>query len=295
MKNDSIHGAFPGTITCEDGCLVFDGKTKVKFFHEKDPASIQWGYCTAEYICECTGFFTTVEKASLHIKGGAKKVIICAPSDAPMYVMGANHKSYDGSVDVVSNASCMTNCLAPLAKILHDNFSIKEGIMTTIHAATASQLVTDGPIKGGKDWRGGRSIMVNMIRASTGAAEAVGKILPELDGKLTGMAIRVPTADVSIIDFTIRTSHPCTAEKINGVLKAASEDEELKDIMGYTDDPVVSQDFVHDQRSCIVDSTACVHLSDTFHKIICWYDNEWGYSNRVVDLALFMKCIDCYC
>ena len=293
MMKDSIHGAFPGTITCEDGFLVFDGKTKVKFFHEKDPASIPWGYCTAEYVCECTEVFTAFEKASLHLKGGAKKVIISAPSDAPMYIMGANHKSYDGSVGVVSNASCTTNCLAPLAKILNDNFGIEEGLMTAIHAATATQLVVDSPTKKGKDWRGGRSIIVNMIPSSTGAAEAVGKILPELDGKLTGMAIRVPTADVSMLDLTIRTSKPCTDEEINGVLKAASEDEELKDIMGYTTDTVVSQDFAHDQRSCIVDSKACIHLSDTFHKIIGWYDNEWGYSNRRVDLALFMKCIDC--
>jgi len=293
IKHDSVHGTLPQEVTIDGDCLVFDGKTRVKFYSERDPASIGWGSSGAEYVCESTGIFTTIESASLHLKGGARKVIISAPSkDAPMYVMGVNHKSYDGSADVVSNASCTTNCLAPLAKVLHEKFGIEEGLMTTIHAATATQLVVDGPAKGGKDWRGGRSAMSNMIPASTGAAKAVGKVLPELDGKLTGMAVRVPTPDVSMVDLTVRTSKACTGEEIDAALKAASESEELRGILGYTDLPVVSQDFVHDKRSSIVDSTACIHLSDTFHKIISWYDNEWGYSNRLVDLALYMKTVD---
>jgi glyceraldehyde 3-phosphate dehydrogenase len=293
IKHDSVHGMLPGTVEIDGDCLVFDGTTKVKFFAERDPASIPWGASGAEYVCESTGVFTTIEKASLHLKGGAKKVIISAPSaDAPMFVMGVNHKSYDGSADVVSNASCTTNCLAPLAKVLHENFGIEEGLMTTIHAATATQLVVDGPSKGGKDWRGGRSAMANMIPASTGAAKAVGKVLPELNGKLTGMAVRVPTPDVSMVDLTVRTTKACTGAEIDAALKAASESEDLKGILGYTDLPVVSQDFVHDKRSSIVDSTACIHLSDTFHKVISWYDNEWGYSNRLVDLCLFMKTVD---
>nr|AAF34327.1 glyceraldehyde-3-phosphate dehydrogenase [Trieres chinensis] len=293
IKHDSVHGMYPGSVEVDGDSLVFDGTTKVKFFAERDPASIPWGASGAEYVCESTGVFTTIEKASLHLKGGAKKVIISAPSaNAPMFVMGVNHKSYDGSADVVSNASCTTNCLAPLAKVLHENFGIEEGLMTTIHAATATQLVVDGPSKGGKDWRGGRSAMANMIPASTGAAKAVGKVLPELNGKLTGMAVRVPTPDVSMVDLTVRTTKACTGAEIDAALKAASESEDLKGILGYTDLPVVSQDFVHDKRSSIVDSTACIHLSDTFHKVISWYDNEWGYSNRLVDLCLFMKTVD---
>jgi len=293
IKHDSVHGMYPGSVEIDGDCLVFDGTTKVKFFTERDPASIPWGAAGAEYVCESTGVFTTKEKAGMHLKGGAKKVIISAPSaDAPMYVMGVNNKKYDGSVDIVSNASCTTNCLAPLAKVIHEQFGIEEGLMTTIHAATATQLVVDGPCKGGKDWRGGRSAMANMIPASTGAAKAVGKVLPELNGKLTGMAVRVPTPDVSMVDLTVRTAKPCTAAEMDAALKSASEEGDLKGILGYTDLPVVSQDFVHDKRSSIVDSTACIHLSDTFHKVISWYDNEWGYSNRVVDLAKYMKTVD---
>merc|ERR1712176_676679 len=228
-------------------------------------------------------------------KGGAKKVVISAPSaDASMYVMGVNHLQYDGSDTIVSNASCTTNCLAPLAKVIHENFGIEEGLMTTIHSATATQLVVDGPAKGGKDWRGGRSAMSNMIPASTGAAKAVGKVLPELNGKLTGMAVRVPTPNVSMVDLTVRTSKPCTKEEIHTALKAAATDSnsDLSGILGYTDQPVVSQDYVHDSRSSIVDGQACIHLSETFHKIISWYDNEWGYSNRLVDLIVHMNRVD---
>lgn len=293
FKHDSVHGSFQGTIDIDGDTLVIDGSTRVKFFAERDPSKIPWGEVGAEYVCESTGIFTTIPKASEHLKGGAKKVIISAPSkDAPMFVMGVNQSKYDGSADVVSNASCTTNCLAPLAKVLHENFGIEEGLMTTIHASTATQLVVDGPAKGGKDWRGGRSAMTNMIPASTGAAKAVGKVLPELEGKLTGMAVRVPTPDVSMVDLTIRTSRPCTGAEIDAALQEASNSEELNGILGYTDLPVVSQDFVHDSRSSIVDSTACIHLSDTFHKIISWYDNEWGYSNRLVDLGVFMNSVD---
>lgn len=295
FKHDSVHGKFPGTVDVDGDSLVINGTTRVQFVAERDPAQIPWGDLGAEYVCESTGIFTSIEKASAHLQGGAKKVVISAPSgDAPMFVMGVNHKKYDGSANIVSNASCTTNCLAPLAKVLHENFGIEEGLMTTIHASTATQLVVDGPSRGGKDWRGGRSALMNMIPASTGAAKAVGKVLPELNGKLTGMAVRVPTPDVSMVDLTIRTSKPCTGDEINAVLKdaATNPESELYGILGYTDMDVVSQDFVHDKRSSIVDAGACIHLSDTFHKVISWYDNEWGYSNRLVDLAIHMKKID---
>jgi glyceraldehyde 3-phosphate dehydrogenase len=295
FKHDSVHGIYSGTVEVDGDSLVIDGKTRVKFFSERNPSDIPWGTVGAEYVCESTGVFTTIDKASAHLQGGAKKVIISAPSgDAPMYVMGVNHKKYDGSASVVSNASCTTNCLAPLAKVIHENFGIEEGLMTTIHAATATQLVVDGPSRGGKDWRGGRSALTNMIPASTGAAKAVGVVLPELNGKLTGMAVRVPTADVSMVDLTVRTKKPCSGKDIDAALKKAATDpnSELYGILGYTDLPVVSQDFVHDKRSSIVDATAGIHLSDTFHKVISWYDNEWGYSNRLVDLAKHMSTVD---
>lgn len=296
FKHDSVHGQFDGTVEVDGDALLIDGKTRVKFVAERDPANIPWGELGAEFVCESTGVFTTGEKASGHIKGGAKKVIISAPpKDAtPMYVMGVNHKDYDGSADIVSNASCTTNCLAPLAKVLHEKFGIEEGLMTTIHASTANQLVVDGPAKGGKDWRAGRCALNNMIPASTGAAKAVGKVLPELNGKLTGMAVRVPTPDVSMVDLTIRTSKPCTGEEIDAALKdaATNPESDVYGILGYTDLPVVSQDFVHDKRSSIVDAAAGIHLNDGFHKIISWYDNEWGYSNRLVDLAMHMKKVD---
>jgi len=285
FKHDSVHGLYEGEVSVEGDCLVV-GDVKIKFFSCRNPEEIPWGEAGADTVCESTGVFTTTEKASAHLKGGTKRVVISAPSaDAPMYVMGVNHKKYEGAT-VISNASCTTNCLAPLAKVLNDKFGIVEGLMTTIHAGTANQLVVDGPAKGGKDWRAGRCALNNLIPASTGAAKAVGKVIPELNGKLTGMAVRVPTPDVSLVDLTIRTEKPCTGEAMKAALKEASEGE-LKGILGYTDKPVVSQDFVHDPRSSIVDGSACICLNDNFHKVISWYDNEWGYSNRLVDLALY--------
>jgi glyceraldehyde 3-phosphate dehydrogenase len=285
FKHDSVHGTFDGEVTFDADCLVVNG-TRIKFFSVRNPEEIPWGEVGADTVCESTGVFTTIEKAGLHIKGGAKRVIISAPSgDAPMYVMGVNNTTYAGAT-VISNASCTTNCLAPLAKVLNDKFGIVEGLMTTIHAGTANQLVVDGPAKGGKDWRAGRCALNNLIPASTGAAKAVGKVIPELNGKLTGMAVRVPTPDVSLVDLTIRTEKACTGEEVKAALKEAAEGD-LKGILGYTDLAVVSQDFVHDPRSSIVDGAACIALNDNFHKIISWYDNEWGYSNRLVDLAIF--------
>jgi glyceraldehyde 3-phosphate dehydrogenase len=246
---------------------------------------IPWGSVGADTICESTGVFTTIDKCEAHLQGGAKRVIISAPSgDAPMFVMGVNHTKYAGE-NVLSNASCTTNCLAPLAKVINDEFGIVEGLMTTIHAATATQLTVDGPSRGGKDWRAGRAAMNNLIPASTGAAKAVGSVIPELKGKLTGMAIRVPTPDVSMVDLTVRTEKAVTEAEFRAALKKASEGS-LKGILGYTEDEVVSQDFVHDARSSIVDASASIHLNKNFHKIIAWYDNEWGYSNRLVDLAI---------
>lgn len=285
LKHDSVHGTFDKEIKVEDGCIIVGG-AKVKFFSERNPEDIPWGEVGAETVCESTGVFTTIEKAGAHLKGGAKRVIISAPSnDAPMFVMGVNHEQYAGE-KVLSNASCTTNCLAPLAKVIHEEFGIIEGLMTTIHASTATQLVVDGPAKGGKDWRGGRSAMSNLIPASTGAAKAVGMVLPELNGKLTGMSVRVPTPDVSMVDLTVRIEKPATFEQMNAALKRASEGS-MRGILGYTDLPLVSQDFVHDKRSSIVDSTAGICLNEHFHKVISWYDNEWGYSHRLVDLALY--------
>lgn len=285
FKYDSVHGQYPGEVKVDGDCLIV-GDQKIKFFSCRNPEEIGWGDVGADTVCESTGIFTTIEKAGTHIKGGCKRVIISAPSgDAPMYVMGVNHTSYAGAT-VLSNASCTTNCLAPLAKVINDKFGIIEGLMTTIHAGTANQLVVDGPAKGGKDWRAGRCALNNCIPASTGAAKAVGKVIPELNGKLTGMAVRVPTPDVSLVDLTVRTEKGCTGEAMKAALKEASEGE-LKGILGYTELAVVSQDFVHDPRSSIVDGDACIHLNDNFHKIISWYDNEWGYSNRLVDLAIY--------
>lgn len=285
LKHDSVHGMLEAEVTVDNGCLVI-GETRVQFFAERNPADIPWGQAGADTVCESTGVFTTIEKASAHLKGGAKRVIISAPSaDAPMFVMGVNNTTYAGQT-VFSNASCTTNCLAPLAKVLHEEFGIVEGLMTTIHAGTANQLVVDGPAKGGKDWRAGRCALNNLIPASTGAAKAVGKVIPELQGKLTGMAVRVPTPDVSLVDLTIRTAKPASGDDIKAALKKAA-DGPLKGILGYTEAPVVSQDFVHDPRSSIVDGSACIALNDNFHKVISWYDNEWGYSNRLVDLAIY--------
>jgi glyceraldehyde 3-phosphate dehydrogenase len=263
------------------------GGTKIRFFSERNPEAIPWGDVGADVVCESTGIFTTEEKGGLHLKGGCKRVIISAPSaDAPMFVMGVNHTKFAGQT-VISNASCTTNCLAPLAKVINDNFGIVEGLMTTVHAATATQLTVDGPAKGGKDWRSGRATLNNLMPASTGAAKAVGMVIPELKGKLTGMAVRVPTPDVSMVDLTVRTEKPATKDEINAALKAASESPEMKGILGYTEHEAVSQDFVTDARSSIIDASAGISLNPHFHKIISWYDNEWGYSNRLVDLAIY--------
>merc|ERR1712032_874642 len=296
LKYDSVHKRFDGTIATEaaDGkeFLVVNG-TKISIFHEKDPASIPWGLSGAEYICESTGVFTQKEKAELHLGGGAKKVIISAPpKDAvPIYVIGVNHENYQASDTVVSNASCTTNCLAPLTKVVHEKFGILEGLMTTVHAMTATQLTVDGPSRGGKDWRGGRCASQNIIPSSTGAAKAVGKVLPDVNGKLTGMAFRVPTPDVSVVDLTCRLEQGGSYEEIVEVIKRASASD-LAGILEWTDDEVVSTDFVSHKASSIFDVRAGISLSDNFVKLVSWYDNEWGYSNRLVDLALHMKKVD---
>lgn len=288
FKYDSTHGNLKAPVTINaDGELEigFDGKPKktIKIFNERDPAMIKWDSASADVVVESTGVFTTKDSASAHFAGGAKKVIISAPSaDAPMYVVGVNHEKYSASENVISNASCTTNCLAPLAKIIHENFGISEGLMTTVHATTATQKTVDGP--SAKDWRGGRGAGANIIPSSTGAAKAVGKVLPELNGKLTGMAFRVPTPDVSVVDLVVKLQKKTTYEEICSVLKKASESKEYMNIFGYTEDSVVSTDFCHDSRSSIFDKEAGIMLGDDFVKLISWYDNEWGYSNRVLDL-----------
>jgi len=282
LKYDSVHGKFEGTVDVKDGHLVVNGKT-VRITAERDPKSIKWDAVGAEIVAECTGIFTTLETAQYHIDGGAKKVVISAPSkDAPMFVMGVNHKDVKASNTIVSNASCTTNCLAPMAKVLNDKFGIEEALMTTVHATTATQMTVDGPSK--KDWRGGRSAMLNIIPASTGAAKAVTKVIPALEGKLTGMAFRVPTADVSVVDLTVRLEKETSYEEIKKAFKAASEGE-LKGILGYTEEALVSQDFVSDKRTSIFDAGAGIELNSKFFKLICWYDNEAGFSNKMVDLA----------
>ncbi|WP_166423143.1 type I glyceraldehyde-3-phosphate dehydrogenase [Paraglaciecola sp. 20A4] len=282
LKYDSTHGRFNGTVEVKDGHLVVNGKT-IRVSAERDPADLAWGDVQAEVVVEATGLFLTDETARKHITAGAKKVVLSAPSkdDTPMFVMGVNDKTYAGQ-EVVSNASCTTNCLAPLAKVLNDNFGIVDGLMTTVHATTATQRTVDGPSH--KDWRGGRGASQNIIPSSTGAAKAVGKVIPELNGKLTGMAFRVPVADVSVVDLTVNLAKPATYAQICAVMKAASEGE-LKGIMGYTDDAVVSQDFIGDTRTSIFDATAGIALTDTFVKLVSWYDNEIGYSNKVLDLV----------
>merc|ERR1711935_865918 len=269
--------------------LVVNGKD-VAVFHEKDPASIPWGACGAGYVCESTGVFTAQEKAELHIKGGCKKVIISAPpKDAvPIYVVGVNHKEYKKTDTVVSNASCTTNCLAPITKVVHDKFGIIEGLMTTVHAMTATQLTVDGPSRGGKDWRGGRCASQNIIPSSTGAAKAVGKVLPSVNGKLTGMAFRVPTPDVSVVDLTCRLDKPAKMEDIVAKVKEAAAGP-MKGVLDWTDEEVVSSDFYSCKASSIFDIKAGIALSDNFVKLVSWYDNEWGYSNRLVDLAVYMS------
>merc|ERR1712031_122267 len=292
LKYDSVHGKFPGTIAIKEEAgkefLVVNG-ADIQIFHEKDPASIPWGSCGAEYICESTGVFTAKEKAELHLGGGAKKVIISAPpKDAvPIYVVGVNHKDYKTSDTVVSNASCTTNCLAPLTKVIHEKFGVIEGLMTTVHAMTATQLTVDGPSRGGKDWRGGRCASANIIPSSTGAAKAVGKCLPAVNGKLTGMAFRVPTPDVSVVDLTCRLTNPAKYDDIVAAIKAAAEGD-MNGVLDLTDEEVVSTDFVTCKSSSIFDVGAGIALNDNFVKLVSWYDNEWGYSNRLVDLAIFM-------
>ncbi|XP_060069312.1 glyceraldehyde-3-phosphate dehydrogenase-like [Ylistrum balloti] len=289
LKYDSTHGKFPHSIECDkdNQKLIVNGQP-ISVFNERDPGNIAWAGAGAEYVVESTGVFTTLEKAGAHKKGGAKKVIISAPSaDAPMFVMGVNHKKYDkSSMDIVSNASCTTNCLAPLAKVINDSFGITEGLMTTVHAITATQKTVDGP--SGKDWRSGRGCFQSIIPASTGAAKAVGKVIPELNGKLTGMAFRVPVPDVSVVDLTCRLTKPASYDVIKAAIKAASEEGDLKGFLGYTEDKVVSQDFCGDARSSIFDALAGIALNDNFVKLISWYDNEFGYSCRVIDLITHM-------
>ena len=282
LKYDSVHGTFPLYVKAENGHLVVDGKT-IRITAEKDPNNLKWNEVGADVVLECTGIFTTLEKAQAHLNAGAKKVVISAPSaDAPMFVMGVNHKSVKPTDTIVSNASCTTNCLAPIAKVINDNFGIDEALMTTVHATTATQLTVDGPSK--KDWRGGRSALINIIPSSTGAAKAVGKVIPELNGKLTGMAFRVPTADVSVVDLTVKTKKATSLKEINEAMKKASEGE-LKNILAYTDELVVSQDFVGCTNTSIYDAKAGIELNDHFFKVVSWYDNEAGYSNKLVDLA----------
>jgi len=289
FKYDSTHGKFKGEVS-EDGKFLYVNGNKITVFNERDPANIDWASAGAEYVVESTGVFTTTDKALAHTKGGAKKVIISAPSaDAPMFVMGVNHEKYDKSLQVVSNASCTTNCLAPLAKVINDNYGILEGLMTTVHATTATQKTVDGP--SGKDWRGGRGAAQNIIPSSTGAAKAVGKVIPELNGKLTGMAFRVPTPDVSVVDLTVRIQKEASYEDICKTIKDASEGA-FKGFLGYTDEDVVSTDFIGDVRSSIFDAKAGIQLSKTFVKLVSWYDNEMGYSNRVIDLITHMQKVD---
>jgi len=283
LKYDSVHGRFAGKVEVKDGKLFVNDR-HIRVTAEKDPSVLKWNEVDADIVVEATGIFTTLETANAHIKGGAKKVVISAPSaDAPMFVMGVNHKEAKASDTIVSNASCTTNCLAPIAKVINDNFTIVEALMTTVHATTATQLTVDGPSR--KDFRGGRSALLNIIPASTGAAKAVGKVIPELNGKLTGMSLRVPTADVSVVDMTVKVAKETSYEEIMQVFKKASENE-YKGILGYTEDDVVSQDFVSDPRTSIVDAKAGIGLSSTFFKIISWYDNEYGYSSKLIDLSV---------
>lgn len=291
LKYDSVHGQYQGEIVVnhDSNSLVVEGNI-IKIFAEKDPGNINWTSAGAEYILECTGAFTSNEKASAHFKGGAKKVIISGPSsDVPMFVMGVNNTKYTKDLNVISNASCTTNCLAPLAKVINDEFGIEEGLMTTIHSTTATQKTVDGPSN--KDWRGGRAASANIIPSSTGAAKAVGKVIPELNGKVTGMSFRVPTIDVSVVDFTVKLSKPTTYDAIKAAIKKASENQ-LKGILGYTEDAVVSTDFLGDIRTSIFDADAGIMLSEKFVKLVAWYDNEWGYSNKLIDLAVYASSID---
>ena len=286
LRYDTIHGAFKGTIDYTDDAIIVNGKT-VKVFTCMKPEEIPWGEVGADYVVESTGLFTTTEKAKAHLAAGAKKVVISAPSaDAPMFVMGVNNETYDSSMDIISNASCTTNCLAPIAKVLNDKWGILDGLMTTVHSTTATQKPVDGPSK--KDWRGGRAASGNIIPSSTGAAKAVGKVIPQLNGKLTGMAFRVPTLDVSVVDLTVNLAKPASYKEICEAMKEASEGS-LKGILGYTEDDVVSSDFIHDARTSIFDAKAGIALTDTFVKVVSWYDNEWGYSNKLLDLITYVS------
>ncbi len=288
LRYDTVHGRFNGEVTYTDNAIVVNGKT-IKFFAEKDPASIPWGAAGADYVVESTGVFTTTEKASAHIKGGAKKVVISAPSaDAPMFVCGVNLDKYTSDMDVVSNASCTTNCLAPLAKVINDNYGIVDGLMTTVHATTNTQKTVDAPSS--KDWRGGRAAAGNIIPSSTGAAKAVGKVIPELNGKLTGMAFRVPTLDVSVVDLTVNLGKPASYDEICATIKAAANGE-MKGVLEYVDEDLVSSDFIGDENTSIFDAKAGIALTDKFVKLVAWYDNEWGYSNKVLDLISHMDSV----
>ncbi|MBP8791963.1 MAG: type I glyceraldehyde-3-phosphate dehydrogenase [Lutibacter sp.] len=285
LKYDSVHGRFNGTVEVVNGNLVVNGK-EIRITAERNPEDLKWDAVGAEIVLDCTGIFTSLEGAQKHITAGAKKVAISAPSaDAPMFVMGVNHKQITAANTIVSNASCTTNCLAPIAKVINDNFGIIEGLMTTVHATTATQLTVDGPSR--KDWRGGRSALTNIIPSSTGAAKAVGKVIPELNGKLTGMAFRVPTADVSVVDLTVRTEKAATWAEVKAAIKHASENE-LKGVLGYTEEAVVSQDFVSETLTSTFDADASIALNDNFFKIVAWYDNEFGYSTKLVDLATYI-------
>ncbi len=288
LKYDTVHGRFGGTVEVKDGHLVVNGNT-IRVTAEKNPADLKWNEVGAEYVVESTGLFLTKEKAGLHLQAGAKRVVMSAPSkdDTPMFVFGVNQNKYKGE-SIVSNASCTTNCLAPLAKVINDNFGLVDGLMTTVHATTATQKTVDGP--SAKDWRGGRAAGGNIIPSSTGAAKAVGKVIPELNGKLTGMSFRVPTLDVSVVDLTVNLAKPATYAEICAVVKKASENE-LKGIMGYTDEDVVSSDFIGDARTSIFDSKAGIQLTPTFVKLVSWYDNEWGYSNKVLELVKYMSTV----
>ena len=291
FKYDSTHGIYKGTVDYDEAAstLIVDGKS-IAFMAVRNPNECPWGEKGADIVCESTGIFTTIEKASMHCEGGAKKVIISAPSaDAPMFVMGVNHMTYTKDIKILSNASCTTNCLGPLAKVIHEKYGIIEGLMTTVHATTATQKTVDGP--SGKDWRGGRGAGQNIIPSSTGAAKAVGKVIPDLNGKLTGMAFRVPTPDVSVVDLTCKLEKGATMDEIKALIKAKAESPEYKGIMGYTEDQVVSNDFISDSRSSIFDAGACIGLTPTFVKLVSWYDNEWGYSNRLVELAMHVTSV----
>ena len=290
LRYDTTHGQFQGTIAYEDGALIVNGQ-KITVFAEKEVGNIPWGKVGAEYICECTGQHLTKEKCQGHIDAGATHVVMGAPSkdDTPMFVMGVNNKRYTSDMKFVSNASCTTNCLAPIAKVLHENFGIKEGLMTTVHSVTPTQKILDGASL--KDWRGGRAACGNIIPSSTGAAKAVGKVIPELNGKLTGMSMRVPTLDVSVVDLTVNLEKPASYEDICKAMKAASEGE-LKGVLGYTEDPVVSSDFLGDPRTSVFDAEAGIALTDSFVKVVSWYDNECGYSNKMVDLIRYMSSVD---